>query len=61
MKNIFAIIIFIIIGSLTNAQWILDPAPTGKWLNRVRLISSSAGWIVGETGTILRTTNGGTS
>jgi photosystem II stability/assembly factor-like uncharacterized protein len=61
LKSLTIFIIFLIINNTSRPQWILDPAPTGMLLNRVRLISSSVGWIVGENGIILRTTDGGTS
>ena len=65
MKTLFLIIIyFLIINIYTNAQqgWLWqNPLPQGTTLNSVEFISSTTGWAVGDAGTILKTTDGGTS
>lgn len=46
----------------TFPQWYWqNPLPQGNTLNSVKFTSSTAGWAVGAYGTILYTTNGGTT
>jgi hypothetical protein len=55
-------IILIIIASsfMLNAQWVLqNPYPTISFLMSVKFVDTQTGWVVGNYGTILRTTNGG--
>lgn len=62
MKTIALIIIFLSFRFTTNAQWFWqNPSPTGNWLADVQLISSQVGWAVGESGTLLKTVDGGTN
>ncbi len=62
MKRIFAVIIIINCINVTNAQWFWqNPLPTGNSLQSVKFISTTVGWAVGVGGTILRTTDGGTT
>lgn len=43
-----------------NWQW-QNPLPTGNWLSGLAFAGDSDGWIVGGSGTILRTRDGGAS
>ena len=46
---------------LSFSQWIQQPSPTTNLLRSVCFIDENTGFIVGEFGTILKTTNGGTT
>lgn len=47
-------------GSLRGqGAWTVLERPTSRDFNRVRFLDSTTGWIIGERGTILKTTNGG--
>ena len=62
MKNLILVLTSIctLFISNLNAQWFLqNPSPQGKSLRSVEFINSTTGWIVGEDGIILKTTNGG--
>ena len=60
--TIFFIAAFIIFFDVSDAQWFWqNPLPQGNTLRSVKFISPLVGWAVGENGTILRTTNGGTA
>jgi photosystem II stability/assembly factor-like uncharacterized protein len=65
MKNkiyFLVMIIFIIISNnLSNAQWFLVNLPTTNTLREVQLVTSTVGYAVGDSGTILKTTDGGTT
>ncbi|MBU0509838.1 hypothetical protein KKH27_13530 [bacterium] len=47
-------------ASAQNWQW-QNPLPTGNYLSDVVFINENVGWIVGSSGTILHTTDGGAS
>jgi photosystem II stability/assembly factor-like uncharacterized protein len=58
------ILFLFVFGTVSQAQynWFWqNPLPQGNHLNDVKFISSTTGWAVGEYGTILKTTNGGTT
>jgi len=60
MKRILILISFLFIYSNSHAQWFWqNPLPQGNNLYSVHFINSNTGWMVGELGTILRTTDGG--
>src|SRR5436309_10120930 len=42
-------------------HWIMLDRPTSRNLNKVCFIDTALGWVAGESGTILKTTNGGLS
>ncbi|MGB5288258.1 MAG: hypothetical protein WBN42_07175, partial [Ignavibacteriaceae bacterium] len=51
-----------LIAQISYAQWFWqNPLPQGNTLNSVKCISPTVGWAVGDFGTILKTTNGGTT
>jgi photosystem II stability/assembly factor-like uncharacterized protein len=62
-KNLFWLVIFVItINNLSSAQWLLvDPLPQTYNLNCVQLVTPTIGYAVGDNGTILKTTDGGTT
>jgi photosystem II stability/assembly factor-like uncharacterized protein len=45
----------------TDAYWVRVPSPTTKWLYRCVFPDSQNGWVVGDSGVIIHTSNGGTS
>ena len=57
------IIIFLVVPSLAFGQihWVKLNTPTPYSLNRLCFIDSVRGWVAGDSGTVLRTTNGGQS
>jgi len=52
--------LFLLLGISTQAQWTLQNSGTTENLNDVYCISADTVVVVGNNGTILRTTNGGT-
>jgi len=65
MKNSLAAIVFVLsFQVIVNAQsgWFWqNPLPTGSNLWSVYFVNELTGWAVGGYGTILRTTDGGTT
>lgn len=63
MKKIvtkLSILLFIMCHIATaNAQWVAQTSGTTNDLNNVRFIDNNTGWVVGDKGTILKSTNGG--
>jgi photosystem II stability/assembly factor-like uncharacterized protein len=56
------LVCFLLISSTHYAQWFWqNPLPQGNYLRKVMFVSESEGWIVGHSGTILHTTDGGDS
>jgi len=60
MRNII-IFIFLLVGFHSQAQWQTMTSPTNRQLWSVYFVNESYGFTVGDTGTILKTTNGGTT
>ena len=62
-KIILTTIIFLIaLSDLTNAQWFWqNPLPQGNTLRDVHVFDDNNAIAVGDAGTIIRTTDGGTS
>ena len=68
MKNcrspLLTLLVLVVLGGQASPQstspfkWV-SPFPQGTTLNRVYFLNESQGWIVGNFGTILRTTDGG--
>jgi photosystem II stability/assembly factor-like uncharacterized protein len=62
MKKLFLVFCFLIMLSrITFSQWFWQNPPQWTHFWKVKFVSSTVGWIVGEAGTILKTTNGGTT
>jgi photosystem II stability/assembly factor-like uncharacterized protein len=65
MKLFFAIYLFIIFILNTNeysqTYWVNQSSPTNQKLWKCRFLDSLYGWAAGDSGTIIRTTNGGFS
>ena len=63
MKITITLLTFIILSNLVIAQqWYWqNPLPQGNHLNDVSFVSQTIGWTVGGYGTILKTTDGGTT
>ena len=63
MKKILLItFVFILSAFIAFPQWYWqNPLPQGNTLNSVKFISSTVGWAVGDAGTILYTSDGGTT
>lgn len=60
MKNIF-MLIFAFLPAVMSAQWLNSVSGTSQNLKGLSFINSSTGYCVGENGTIIRTTNAGSS
>ena len=62
MKEILITIISVLILSVSiSAQWINQTSPINEDLHSVFFINDANGWITGLTGTVLKTTDGGTT
>ena len=63
MKTLIQILFFLLLlTQICSAQWYWqNPLPTGNFLSDVYFIDESTGWAVGENGTIVKTTDGGTN
>jgi photosystem II stability/assembly factor-like uncharacterized protein len=48
-------------GATSTATWNPQSSGTTNWLNSVHFINASEGWITGAGGTLLKTTNGGST
>ena len=54
--------VLLLVANLTQAQWFWqNPMPQGNTLRDIKIISPLIGWAVGNYGTIIKTTNGGTT
>jgi photosystem II stability/assembly factor-like uncharacterized protein len=62
MKKLFLSFCFFVIGVHAFTQWTWqNPLPQGNCLNSVRFIDVNTGYAVGNNGTILKTTDAGTT
>ena len=60
MKNVLAFSFAVLcIASIASAQWVQQQTNVGVNLNGVRFISATKGWVVGDNGMLLETTDGG--
>ena len=59
MKRIISICILLSFYSISFAQWTIQNSGTTENLNAIQMINSNTGYIVGNDGTILKTTNSG--
>lgn len=46
---------------MTQEYWLSYPSPTQKNLTKSLFVDSLYGWVIGDSGTVLNTTNGGTN
>ena len=56
-----SLLVFIFSFSMFAQWYFQNPYPTGNNLICLKFVNSEVGWAVGEFGTILKTTNGGTT
>lgn len=56
---ISAVFIFLLFSQISYAQWYIQPSGVTTVLNDMEFINSTTGWVCGENGVILKTTNGG--
>lgn len=61
MKKRLLLISLVLISLTTKAQWAVLNSGTTKNLSSTYFVSESTGCVVGNTGTLLRTTDGGTT
>ncbi|HMS34857.1 MAG TPA: YCF48-related protein [Ignavibacteria bacterium] len=61
MKKLITILFLHCLFSIAEAQWILQNSFTNDNLYDVEFYNRYTGWAVGDGGTILKTTNGGTN
>ena len=61
MKTIFVCAVFLLLSSLASAQsgWVTQYTSLTKNINDVQFINSLTGFAAADTGTVLKTTNGG--
>ena len=59
-KYLVLTIAILLLCNTANAQWFWqNPLPQGHLLKSVKFVSSNIGWAVGESGALIKTTNGG--
>lgn len=56
---ILTILSFVSFVNIIYAQWIQQPTGVSNYLRDIDFINSRTGWVCGDGGTILKTTNGG--
>ncbi len=62
MAGKFLFSFLMVFSSLVNAQWYRQEVPPGiDYLTAVHFIDATTGWVTGNNGAILKTTNGGRS
>lgn len=61
MKKIILIFLIFLTQSESFSQWIQQASGTNVPLNRIKFVNRNTGWICGDAGTILKTTNGGSN
>ena len=62
MKTLLQILFFsLFVTQMCFAQWLLQNQSTNYPLSNVKFISTTVGWAVGDYGTIIKTTDGGTN
>jgi photosystem II stability/assembly factor-like uncharacterized protein len=62
-KNIIIIFLlsFSAVNSFSQDYWIAQPSPTTKNLTKSLFVDSLYGWVIGDSGIVLRTTNAGSN
>lgn len=58
-KIIYSLFFFLLVTQICFAQWYQQNSGTTKNLNKVQFVDVDNGWAVGDSGTIIRTTNSG--
>lgn len=58
-KFIFLKLIFLLSFNIAYSQWMLQPTGVSSYLRDIDFINEQTGWVCGDGGTILKTTNGG--
>src|SRR5512146_2442576 len=69
MKRLISFLIFFLVSSVTllsttysfQEHWVRKPSPTTNLLTRCCFVDTLQGWAVGDSGTIIHTSNGGES
>jgi len=61
MKKIFSVLAVLFVSCVLNAQWVEQTSGVLTLLVSVSAVDNNVCWIGGETGVVLRTTNGGTT
>jgi photosystem II stability/assembly factor-like uncharacterized protein len=60
-----AILLFLLfllcVNSFSQTYWLKQASPTQKRLTKSLFVDSAFGWVIGDSGTIIRTTNSGSS
>jgi len=60
-KLIFLIVAVLLSSAQLYSQWVQQSSPTSLTLYNIHFLNSQTGYIAGSTGTIFKTTNGGTN
>ena len=58
-KVIYMILVISLFHKFTNCQWVQQNSGTTQHLLDISMLNKDTGWVCGETGTILHTTNAG--
>ena len=59
---LYTLLFFFLVMQICFAQWFWqNPLPQGNWLSSVCFVDENIGTAVGEDGTILRTSDGGST
>lgn len=61
LKTITIVILYFILTQKILSQWIRQTSPPNNHWRSVSFVSPKLGWVVGESGVIINTTNGGQS
>ncbi len=61
MKKALTILSFLLLGSLSLAQWTLQTSPTTETLRFIMAVDDNVVWACGYAGVVTRTTDGGTT
>ncbi|KXK45715.1 MAG: cyanophycinase-like protein [Chlorobi bacterium OLB5] len=61
LKSLFIIFTLLILHFITISQvyWLQHPSPTQKKLTKSHFVDSLYGWVIGDSGTVINTTDGG--
>jgi photosystem II stability/assembly factor-like uncharacterized protein len=59
MKKLYIVLVALFALNIANAQWLTQSSGTNNNLNSVYFTDANTGYTVGDSGTILKTSNGG--